>query len=314
MKKVIILFLLILLSMAFCFSAGESTGEIFNVILPAENMALGRTFAGYSSGVNGSWTSPAGLADAYSFQCSIGGMKWLGDINLLNANLLIPLGVDSGNIGTGFGYIGSKEEDYESITGEYDPSKNLKFNNLFFSLGYGINLFNSSVFPFGAGLKFINTEIGLDKKLLVFGDIGMMFKFDLLKFYYSKEENFSIGLVLRNLEIMNYKSDGFGELRVGINYKCISSRVLDFYLVSDVWSYSGKTFNYGAGSRIWLYQLFNLSVGFNPSIEDKITFGTGVKTKLGSWGVKVDYCLNPALSSGFNYTHWLELTFISDIE
>lgn len=314
MKKLYITFILIILAIKSLLSIGESTSEMVDVILPAENISLGRTFAGHSSGVNGCWTSPAGLADAHSFQCSASGMKWLGDINLLNANFLIPIGLESGNIGAGVGYLGSKEEDYESITGEYDSSKKLRFNNLFFSLGYGMNLWSSSAFPLGVSMKFINAEIGLDKKLLIFGDIGIIFKMELLKFYNSKEENFSMGLVLRNFEIVNYKSEGWGELRTGIKYKGISTQPLDLFLVSDVWSYSGKTIDYGAGSQIWIYRVFNLSVGFHPSGEDKITFGTGIKAKLGSWGVKVDYCLNPALSSGFDYSHWLQLTFISEME
>jgi hypothetical protein len=290
------------------FAAGESPGEMLNAVLPAEYIAIGRTFAGLSSGAGSCWANPAGIAHANSVQAVVNGMMGIAEVKGLNGSVLVPF-KNFGNMEFGAGTLGAGDEDYESGTGIYDPARKLRYSNLLFSLGYGRHV--TGHFSAGAGLKFIGAETGFDKQNRVFVDLGVLLDFPFLNFTGSVNDNFAMGFMLRNLQITGTGSEGFGELRVGIKYGIITHSPIDFTLAVDAWSFSGLTLGYSCGGRILFYKLFALSAGFNPSYEDKLVFGAGFSLKIGLWRWELNYALHPGLASGLNVLQGLQLTLIT---
>lgn len=310
MKKSLIVFCILVNIIPNIFAAGENPGELLDLSLPAEYTAKGKTFAAYSEGINASWANPAGIGITSSAQYTISGLKWLMDINVIHGGLLIPFNT-SGNFAVNFGYLGSPEEDMELSNGQYDSSRKLNYNNMFFSMGYGKQLKgNSFLLPLGIGFKFVNSFVGLEKRFFILSDIGTIIRFNLFKLFQSTEKNFSIGVVVRNIELNNLKNT-ISEIRTGINYGLLSYNIFSMNLSTDVWGYSSKNINLGVGSQIWLYDLIHFAVGYNTASEDKITFGSGLKFNLKTWNLRIDYSMNPALSTGLPITHWIQLKLIS---
>ncbi len=307
MRKIISLFLILLIFTGIINAAGEKPEEFLGLLIPAKYAAKGNTFAGYTEGVDSCWLNPAGAEKGDRIQFSIGALKWIADVSLLYGSVFFPM--QKGNINIGAGYLGSSPEVFVSKSGNEINSQELNFKNMFLSAVYGRKFFN---LPFGVGLKFISSEIGTDKKLMVFGDIGVITEFNFLKLYKPHEKNLQAGIVLKNIGIVNYKNEGFCEIRSGIKYKIFSSRrAVALNLVSDIWSYSGKTIEYGFGSELIFSRLISISAGYNPFSVNKLCFGSGVNLKLKKFDLNLDYSLNPSLTSGLATSHWVQLTFSS---
>jgi len=290
----------------FLIAAGENPVDFLELTIPAENMACGKTYTAYSIGANSLWLNPAGLGASRDIEYSISGMKGIMDIKFINGGILLPL-KDFGNAGLGLSFLSSGEENLESYIGEESSSKKLNFRNVIFGAGYGREFYN---FPVGISLKFIQSEIGLDKKFLVLGDLGAETRFSFLKLYKSEEKNLGLGIALRNIGILNYKDSSFGEIKLGMDYKVVKTKAVDWNISFDISSYAFKGIDFGLGSKLNIFDTASFYCGYNPSQVNKFTFGLGIKLYIRKWNLKMDYGLNPSVE-GLPISHWFELSLKS---
>lgn len=289
-------------------AGGEKPTEFLELAIPAEYRATGNNYTGYSSGAESIWLNPAGLGIGYDAQYSISGMKGQENINLITGSILIPV-INSCNIGLGLCYLGAAAEEYKNYIGVIDTSKKLNFNNIIFAIGSG---FKFSNFYTGIGLKFINSQLAFDSDFLFLMDIGIETKLDFLKLYKTKTKNLGIGFSIKDIGLSNYKDSGFAELRAGIDYKIISSKIIELNLLSDFTSYAGKDIDIGIGTRVKLFKLVMLYSGYNLNTVNEFTFGLGVILKFKKYDLKLNYCLNPDIS-GLPLSHWIQLNLSSRV-
>jgi hypothetical protein len=117
----------------------------------------------------------------------------------------------------------------------------------------------------------------------VMADIGLATEFDFLKFYQSRDRNFSVGIVLKNAGFVTGEDPLPTLATAGFAYAVARPVLLSFdfnYPLSFNPSIPAKKWYLGAGANVAVTDFFSLQTGFTfPGANPRISLGSSLNLK-----------------------------------
>ncbi len=176
------------------------------------------------------------------------------------------------------------------------------------TLNASYNIFNSFYFrgvslgiSVKAGYRHIPSVFYTDQSsIAIMGDAGLYSSFNFLKFYDSRDRNFSIGAAVKNLGIETLGEDLPTEFSAGIAYSPIRplSFALDFNLPFKITGGDAEKWNISGGFDAVITDFFSFQGGFNyRGSNPKISMGSTIDLEAASFNVNYTLDLSTSTNS-----------------
>jgi hypothetical protein len=320
MKKLLVILILILISTS-CFAdfasfyssatslfsidpnSGLTTLPILLIPVGGKYEGMGTAFTAYANDSTAIEINPAASSVLPFTELGFIHHDWIADSNFESVIYTMRLG--------DFGFGASAKLLYVPFTHYNDWG--LSLGNGYYS--EGVITFNTS-YNFFSNYYFFGLAVGLNSKLAyryvpsniaedqstiagVF-DIGLLTRFNLFKFYYSTDKNFSIGLTVKNLGFTSLQENLPTMTTVGLAYSPIRPLTIDVDLnfpFSFDNRYPAMSPYFAIGANVEMAEFISLQTGFRVTGGDPfVTLGASVN--IGTLSIVANYNLNLA-SSGF---------------
>ncbi len=245
-------------------------------------------------------SNPATSAHLNNTELSFFHNDWIDDSNLES----VAYTQRRGNLGWG---MGGKflwlPFDATNTWGETTASGAYSETILTFNLSYNfLDDYYYSGFSFGvngkAAYRGISEELAKDQSALaLMGDVGMLTRFNLLKFYPSREKNFGLGVTVKNLgtEFITNPDPLPSQLTGGLSYSPIKPLLLamDMTYPFNLNGEDAEAVSYAMGMDLTMTDFLSLQGGFLLKLgKPRITVGTDLEME--KFSIGVNYTLDLA--------------------
>ncbi len=289
-------------------TAGDYSTSVSRFLLfggAARPNALGGAYTAVADDAATIGWNPAGLGAVKAFELSFMHMMYGEDIGFEYIASTIPM--DFGTFGLNFIYLGMSP--LSELSGGYTTGDSLDYYDMAFSLSFGKEFLNQ--FGFGVTGRYIKSGMGVKDTSNYFiasgyaFDVGLLARFEVLKFYQGAEKNLGIGAAVRNIGTgLTYISEKHKfpmNIKAGLFYKPIrySEVVFDYNIYND----APASINVG----LELFPEWILSPRGGITLTEgnnKYTAGLGLKYSFGSFLFQMDYGFN---TDNYFTTHMINI-------
>jgi len=233
-------------------------------------------------------SNPSGSALLDATELSLLQNNWIADSRVEGVIYTMRFNDLGIGIGGKFLYLPFKEYDsfgegiagsyYSEMVGTLNIAYNFFSSYYFYGLAAGINL--KAAYRHVADIH-VPDELGSQKALMAMADIGLLTRFNFLKFYASRDKNFSVGSVVKNLGPPVSGDPLPSEATLGIAYSPIRPVTLavdfniPFSLDPDV---EPESWNIASGFNVVFADFFSIHGGFSyRGANPRATIGSIVK-------------------------------------
>ncbi|MFW5890815.1 MAG: UPF0164 family protein [bacterium] len=257
-------------------NAGLTAFPIFNIPLGGKFESMATAYTAVSNDVSYLQSNPAGGASLTWTELSFSHNNWIADSNL--EGILFTMRINDLGIGIGGKFLYTPFTEYNSwgervSKGYYSESVatlNVSYNffsNYYF---YGLSL--------GTNVKIAYRNIPErihpnQSSLIAAFDFGILTRFNLFKFYHSRERNFSIGAVVKNLGPKAIDDPLPSSFTAGISYSFIRPIMLAFDLdiPFSLWpeEYPPSRLSFSTGIDVVFTDFFSIQAGFSTIPNDR---------------------------------------------
>ncbi|MBN1899090.1 MAG: PorV/PorQ family protein [Spirochaetes bacterium] len=287
-KAVILIYYLLFLSMLL-FSEPVAL-EIFSLNPSAREKALGEAAVVLVDSPTTLFYNPAGLGTIKDFGAALGYVN-LFELYYSHLSLCYPL--KQGTAGLGLHYITTG--DFNEISYGLETREKISYSSAIVQAGYGVKFLDQ--YYGGISLKYLNSDIaGSVAKNLSF-DLAFLTGMEMFKYYERAQENFKVGLALRNLGtgVKYIKEEEVIPtcLACGLFYKPIELFSVMYELDYFTRLESGPMVN-KVGLEFLSEYFITPRIGLKGSSRGThISLGTGLKMRLGLYRMAFDMTYEP---------------------
>ncbi len=249
---------------------------------------MGTAYTAVSSDSGFIEANPAASALLNQTELSFLHNNWIADSNI--EEVIYTMRFDNLGMGAGGKFLYVPFTEYNDFGDR--TSRGYYFETII-SMNVAYNLFSSYYFnglALGANLKFayrhlpsdsIPNNVSRQSAVAVMLDIGLLTRLDLLKFYDSREKNFSLGAVLKNVGFHSHDDPLPSEISIGLSYAPVKPLNIafdcNFPISFNRDAYPAENWNFAVGIDVQIAKFFSMQAGFrNRGSNPRISLGADV--------------------------------------
>lgn len=278
--------------------------------------------------------SVASPGNLYSAEVNPAALVQVGGSGFVLSNMVIGAGInqslfsgtkmlDDGSV-IGFG-VNSLNSGAMEVRTEFEPNgtgQQFYVNNTALGLSYGRRL--SQQFSLGIGVKFVYEGIAAYQNHTVTSDIGFLYTTDFrgLTFAVSVKnfggnsslsgDDLAVGYNRTVVSVEKYTAPTI--FKMGLSFVPYETETKKLLVSAELNHPSDNAENIRIGSELSLRKLLYLRLGYKLSVKGQNlpTAGLGIKTRIGSHPLYVDYGINPTNRMGVQHIFGIHIPFNND--
>ena len=293
MKKIFYLVITICL-MLYCIpgmvnATGESSFDFLKIGDSAHALAVGEAVISIAEGIDAMKYNPAGLVDSKNLKLgrfSATYIKWLHEMNYINAGVVKPLAVSSQGADKiiGLKFSSLSHTPFTEIDEFGNELDSMNAGDMAVTIGYGVGLEKIKA---GMNLNYLRSVLDDSSASAFTIDLGIMYSFALpvirtfKQFASDKKENLLIGFSARNIFIgLNSafeKQGGPLPAIIGVGMDYLAVKNLDILL--DMCYDTDSGFLMNSGLQYALFEILKIRAGYKLAgkTTNKFSAGAGIE-------------------------------------